>query len=182
MSKNNRKTIDKILTSIGIIATIALLVIGGLSWWAYSFTSSNVHNELASQKIYFPPKGSPELKNANIGPFLNKYAGQQLLTGPQAKAYADHFIAVHLSEVANGKTYSEVSSELQANPNNAKLKAESQTLFQGETLRGLLLGDAYAFSTVGMIAKITAIVCFIAGGLMLILVLLGFWHLTTLDN
>jgi hypothetical protein len=34
------------------------------------------------------------------------YAGQQLTTGPQAKAYADHYIAVHMNEASGGKTYS----------------------------------------------------------------------------
>ncbi len=180
-NKNNkRKSIDKVLTGLGTIATIALLIIGGLAWWAYSFTTTNVRNELAAQKIYFPPKGSPALASPAIGPYLDKYAGEQLLTGAQAKAYADHFIAVHLSEVAGGKTYAQISSEVQANPANAKLKAEQQTLFQGETLRGLLLGDAYAFATVGQIAQVVAIVCFVAGGIMLLLVLLGLWHISTL--
>jgi hypothetical protein len=180
-SKNNKqKVVDKLLTSLGILVVVLLVAIGSLAWWAYSFTTSNVKSELSSQKIYFPPKGSPALASPEIGPYLNQYAGQQLLTGPQAKAYADHFIAVHLSEVANGQTYAQVSAESLANPTNTVLKAQSQTLFQGETLRGLLLGDAYAFWTVGHIAQITALVCFIAAGLMMIFVILGFAHLATL--
>ena len=177
---NNRKKIDRNLTLIGLVATIALIIIGALAWWAYSFISNNVYNELASQKIYFPAANSAALNNPEIKPYLEKYAGQQLLTGPEAKAYADHFIAVHLSEIAGGKTYSQVSAEAQANPSNPTLKAQAQTLFQGETLRGLLLGDAYAFSTIATIARIAAIVCFVAGGIMFILVILGFWHYSTL--
>lgn len=185
MARSNgvkRKVIDKVLTGFGVVATLALLTVGGLAWWAYSFTSSNVHDELAAQKVYFPPLGSPALASPKIGPYLNQYAGKQLLTGPEAKAYADHFIAVHLSEVADGQTYSQVSTASLANPGNTKLKAEAQILFQGETLRGLLLGDAYAFATVGHIAEIAALVCFVAGGVMAILTLLGFWHLSTLRN
>ena len=177
---NNRKKIDRNLTLIGLVATIALIIIGALAWWAYSFISNNVYNELASQKIYFPAANSAALNNPEIKPYLEKYAGQQLLTGPEAKAYADHFIAVHLSEIAGGKTYSQVSAESLANPSNPTLKAQAQTLFQGETLRGLLLGDAYAFSTIATIARIAAIVCFVAGGIMFILVILGFWHYSTL--
>ena len=175
-----RKIIDKILTAFGAVAVLALLSIGGLAWWAYSFTNSNVHNELVAQKIYFPPKGSPALASPQIGPYLNQYAGQQLLTGPQAKAYADHFIAVHLSEVANGQTYAQVSAKSLADPTNQQLKQQAQTLFQGETLRALLLGDAYAFWTVGHIAQILAVVCFASAGIMAILTLLGFWHFSTL--
>ena len=180
MAKNKRKITDKILISLGVVATAVLLIVGGLAWWAYSFTNTNVHDQLAAQKVEFPPLGSPALASPLIGPYLDKYAGQQLLTGPEAKAYADHFIAVHLSEVAGGQTYSQVSTASLADPSNTQLKAEAQTLFQGETLRGLLLGDAYAFSTVGHIAQITAVVCFIAGGLMFILVLLGLAHLSRL--
>ena len=175
-----RKIIDQVLISFGVVATLALLAMGGLAWWAYSFTSTNVHNELAAQKIYFPPAGSPALASPQIGPYLNQYAGKQLLTGPEAKAYADHFIAVHLSEVAGGQTYAQVSAAAQANPADPQLKQQAQTLFQGETLRGLLLGDAYAFSTVGRIAQIAAVVCFVGGGVMAVLVLLGLRHLATL--
>lgn len=178
-NKKQRKVVDKVLVLFGIVATVVLLVLGGLAWVTYSYTTTNVHNELAAQKVYFPPLGSPELASPQIGPYLDRYAGQELLTGPQAEAYADHFIAVHLSEVANGQTYAQISAESLANPTNPTLKAQAATLFQGETLRGLLLGDAYAFWTVGMVAEIAAIVLFISGGVMLLLVLLGLGHLAT---
>ena len=151
-----------------------------MAWWAHSFTTSSVKSELAAQKIYFPPKGSPALASPEIGPYLNQYAGQELLTGPQAKAYADHFIAVHLQEVAGGQTYAKVSNASLADPSNTTLKAEAQTLFQGETLRGLLLGDAYSFWTVGYIAQICALVCFLAAGIFGVLTLRGFWHYNSL--
>jgi hypothetical protein len=108
---------------------------------------------------------------------LNQYAGQQLTTGDQARAYADHFIAVHLSEIAGGQTYAEVSTKAQANPTDAKLQGQVAMLFKGETLRGMLL-NAYAFWTVGVIARIAALVAFVAGGIMAVLTLLGFWHMT----
>jgi hypothetical protein len=40
-------------------------------------------------------------------PPRRQYAGQQLLTGQQAEAYADHFIAVHIANMGGGKTYSQ---------------------------------------------------------------------------
>ncbi len=180
--KNKRKAIDKLLSTFGLVATIALLAIGGLAWWAYSFTSSTVHSELAEQKIYFPQVGSTALTSlpSTDQGAVSRYAGQQVLNGDQAKVFANNYIAIHLSEVAGGKTYSQISAESLAQPDNAQLKAQAQTRFQGETLRGLLLGDAYAFWTVGHIAQIAAIVCFIAGAVMAVLTLLGFWHLSTL--
>lgn len=74
-----------------------------------------------------------------IGPYLNRYAGQQLTNGAHAKAYADHFIAVRLREVAGGLTYSQVSTKAQEQPNNEKLAGEVETLVEGTTLRGMLL-------------------------------------------
>jgi len=176
-AKNQRKLIDKVIISFGVVATVVIVGMGGLAWWTHSFISTTVTTELSAQKIYFPPLGSPALASPEIGPYLNQYAGKQLLTGPEAKAYANHFIAVHLTEVAGGKTYAQVSAASLADPTNPTLKAQAQTLFQGETLRGLLLGDAYAFATVGQIAQIAAIVLFIGGGVMLLLVLLGCAHL-----
>jgi hypothetical protein len=55
------------------------------------------------------------------------------------------------------------------------LSAEKATLFQGETLRGLLLYGA-AFATVGTFALYGAIVAFVAGVVLLVLAFLGFRH------
>ena len=136
----------------------------------------NVHQQLAEQQITFPAKGSAELASPKIGPYLDRYAGQALVNGPQAKAYADHFIAVHLSEMPYNGVYAKVSAAAQADPKNATLASEVQTVFRGTTLRGLLL-EAYAFWEMGQIALIGAICSFVLGGVMLILSGLGFWHL-----
>jgi hypothetical protein len=171
-----RRTLDAILTMGGLILMIVLVVSGSLLTWGYKFADNNVHDQLAAQKIFFPPKGSDALKPEEIGPFLNQYAGQQLTTGKQAQAYADHFIAVHVKEIAGGKTYSQVSAASLADPTNQKLVGQANTLFKGETLRGLLL-NAYAFWKMGQIAKWGAIASFFLAGVMLILTILGFRHL-----
>ena len=142
----------------------------------YSFANSNVHDQLAAQKIFFPPKGSEALAPPEISRNLNQYAGQQLVNGAQAQAYADHFIAVHLKEAAGGKTYAEVSTLARQSPNDATLAGQAQTLFRGETLRGLLL-NAYAFWKIGQIALLASIASFALAAVMLALTILGFWHL-----
>ncbi len=86
-----------------------------------------------------------------------------MTTGAQAEAYADHFIAVHLSEMPYGGVYAKVSAASRANPTNTTLAAEVQTSFQGTTLRGLLL-EAYAFSEFGLIALWAAIAAFALAG------------------
>jgi hypothetical protein len=171
-----RRTFDVLVSSTGMMLTIVLLVAGGLLYWGYSFANGNVHDQLVAQKIFFPPKGSPALAPPEIGRHLNQYAGQQLTNGAQAQAYANHFIAVHLNEAAGGRTYAQVSSQALQNPNDAKLAAQVQTLFRGETLRGLLL-NAYAFWKIGQIALWAAIASFSLAAVMLVLTILGFWHL-----
>jgi hypothetical protein len=133
-----------------------------------------VHTQLAAQQIFFPPAGSPAIKAPEFAA-MRQYAGQQMTTGAQVEVYADHFIANHLKVIGGGKTYAQLSAESLAQPKNAGLAAQVQTVFRGETLRGLLL-NAYAFGTMGMIAGIAAIATFIAALVMLILGGLGLAH------
>jgi len=171
-----RRTFDALLASVGLVLAALLLVAGGLLTWGHSFVTNEVRNQLAAQQIFFPAKGSAALEPPTIGPYLNQYAGQQMLTGQQAEAYADHFIAVHLQKIGGGKTYSQLSAAAQADPNNTVLAGQVETTFKGETLRGLLL-NAYAFGKIATIAGIAAIISFIGAFIMLLLAGLGFWHL-----
>ena len=170
-----RKTLDALLSAAGLVVAAVLIIAGSLLAWGHNFTSHEVHSQLAAQQIFFPAKGSPALASPEIGPYLNRYAGQQLTTGPQAKAFADHFIAVHLKEASGGQTYSQLSAKAQKAPTDTKLAGEVATAFKGETLRGMLL-NAYAFDTMGRLALIGSIVAFAGAGLMLILSVLGLWH------
>jgi hypothetical protein len=179
MAKSDRKTIDRVFILLGVVMTAVLLVVGGLSWYAYRFADNSVRTELVAQKVYFPPKGSPALDPTEF-PDLQQYAGQLVDNGAKAKAYANGFIARHLEKVAGGKTYSEVSTLATQDPTNTTLQQQKQTLFQGETLRGLLLGDGYAYWTFGQIAEYAAIAAYTGAGVMAILVLLGARHLVRL--
>lgn len=172
----NRRTFDLLMTLGGLVLAVVLVVAGSLLFVGWRFAENQVHDRLAAQHIFFPPLGNEALASPEIGPYLNQYAGQQLLTGDQAVAYSDHFIAVHLKGVAGGKTYSEVSALARDNPDDPELAAQADTLFKGTTLRGMLL-DAYAFSRFGKVAFLAAIIAFVLAGVMAILTILGFWHL-----
>ena len=176
-----RKFFDVFASAIGLVMVVALVVAGSLLMWGYSFANSNVHNQLAAQDITFPT--AAEFAHAKPGteitpqmlPYLLQYAGQPLTTGAQAEAYANHFIVYHLAEMPYNGVYATVSAESRANPTNAKLAAEVNTVFTGTTLRGLLL-EAYAFSVIATIAFWAGIAAFILAGIMLVLVAFGFWH------
>jgi len=173
-----RKTFDAIATMAGLVLAVVLAVGGGLLLWGHSVVSTDVHNQLAAQKIVFPAASSPEIKAlpAADATAMRAYAGQTMTTGAQAQAYADHFIGVHLGEIGGGKTYSQLSAAALAQPHNTKLAEQVATIFKGTTLRGMLL-NAYGWWQMGQIMLVSAIVAFGAAALFLILSGLGFWHL-----
>jgi hypothetical protein len=143
------------------LQAVMVLVFGfcaGFLYWGNGFVNGMIHDQLAAQQIYFPAQGSAALKAlpAQDAAAMQKYAGQQLTTGDQAQVYSEHFIGVHLKDVAGGQTYAQVSAGAQANPQNTKLAGQVQTLFRGETLRGLLL-NAWGWSQVALYALYAAI-------------------------
>lgn len=175
----NRSTIDKLVSSTGLVVAVALIAASGALFYAHNFIHNQVRDQLAAEKITFPAAGSVSLASlpAADQSKVSQYAGQQLLTGAQAEVFADHYISAHLKKISGGKTYSELSTASLANPSDTKLAGQVQTVFRGETLRGLLL-NAYAFDTVGMVAYYAALGSLAAAILLLILSMLGFSHAT----
>lgn len=153
ISRDQTKIIKRMFMYLSYLAAVLLLILGGLALWAQTFTLNMVKSELSAQKIYFPEKGSPSLDPA-MYPDLQQYAGQIVDSPDKAKAYANGFIGRHLNTLADGKVYSEISAEASKDPSNQKLQQQKQLLFQGETLRGMLLTSGYGFGTVGKIAGI----------------------------
>ena len=187
-----RRTIDTVLIGLGAVAAAVLLVAGGLLTWGSNFAADYVGDELSSQNILFPAAAALQEEGRTD---LLGYAGEAVTTGPEAEAYAS-YIDGHLAAVAGGATYAELGGperEAKAAVEAAKtagsdeaavtqlqgdadaITGQRNTLFKGETLRGLLL-SAFAWSTVGRIAGIAAMAAFAAGALMLVLVLLGLRH------
>jgi hypothetical protein len=173
-----RRTFDAVATIAGLVLAVVLAIGGGLLLWGHSVVNTDVHNQLAAQKIVFPTASSPEIKAlpASDATAMKQYAGQTMTTGAQAETYADHFIAVHLKEIGGGKTYSQLSYLSMQNPKNTALATQVATVFKGTTLRGMLL-NAYGWWQMGQIMLISAIVAFCAAALFLILSLFGLWHL-----
>jgi hypothetical protein len=148
---------------IMVLQVVAILVLGAASFagfYASNFTTSEIHDQLAPQQISFPATAAQGLPSD-----LNQYAGQQVLNGDQAHAYAEHFIAMHLQTIGKGHPYSYWSGQA-LSATDPTVKATDQgiadTLFKGETLRSLL-NEAYAFSVFGTIAFYAGIGLAVAG-------------------
>jgi hypothetical protein len=188
-----RKSLD-ILFSIGGLGIAALLLVAGFVLAANaSFANTYVADQLGQQKISF--KSLDTLTAEEKGQAcLVTYAGQALTTGKQAECYANSFIGLHLEGIAGGKTYAELgdvqtqqrAQVAQAQKDNATNLADLQkqladttasreTVFKGETLRGLLL-TSFGFSEFGTKAGQASTVAYIGAGLVFLLALAGFAH------
>lgn len=186
-----RRRLDHLLIGAGFAITVVMLVAGGLLTWGANFSNDYVDDELSAQNITFPPE---EVLIEEGRDDLAQFGGDFVNTGEEAEAYAS-YIGGHLENIAGGMTYSEVPDraaraavaeavesgapqseidELQATAD--QLSGQRDTLFKGETLRGLLL-SAYAWSTMGQIAGIAATVAFVGAAVMFLLSVAGIVHL-----
>jgi hypothetical protein len=161
MRRNSRT----LIATAGAALAAVLLIAGSLLLWGSAYVHNTVQGQLSAQQISFPPaaafahpKAGSEITPSMI-PSVSQYAGQQLLTGQQAEAYADHFIAVHIAGMAGGKTYSQLSAASQAQPGNTALAGQVSTVFKGETLRSMLL-NAYGWWKVSQITYIISLAAF----------------------
>ena len=188
-----RRTLD-ILFSIGGVGLAALLLIIGVVMSSNAdFSNRYVTDQLRQQRITFKAADAltEEERKAEC---LVKYAGQELTTGKQAECYANEFIGLHVKTSGNGKTYAEIG-DLQtalraeittAQANNdpavadlqkqlATLTTQRETVFKGETLRGILL-TSYGFSELGNKAAQAATVIYLGVTLLFALSIAGFVH------
>ena len=190
-----RRTLDILFSGGGLALAGLLLILGVVMTSNANFAKSYVSDQLKQQKITFKTASTltaEEKKSA----CLVKYAGQQLATGKQAECYANDFIGLHVRDLANadGKTYAElgtVQTNLKAQITQAQkvndpglpalqqkltdVNTARETVFKGETLRGLLL-TSYGFSVFGVKASQVATVAYSVAGLMALLSIAGFVH------
>jgi hypothetical protein len=182
MEKLMRSAFDKLISATGLALVAVLLVAGGLLMWAHTFIGDQVHSQLTMQGITMPEGDALTGLPKADAKALKQYGGSAMDTGPEAKAFADHYILVHMNEASKGQTYEQVSGKFvglsdaaKASPDGQALGQLRQTLFMGDTLRGLLL-YGYAFATIGTIAGIAAFASFAGAMFLLLLAGLGLWH------
>ncbi len=171
-----RRSVDRLLSLIGLVLTLVFVVAGALLMWGGNFAKSTVTTQLSAQNIAFDEDA------ANLPPELASWAGVAVTDGDSARAYSD-LIAVHVAGATGGKSYSQVSGDWFAAGKPGPVADQNEpgpydvrmTAFMGETLRGVLL-NAYAFWTLGTIAVYAAWASFVAAAVMLVLTILGFKH------
>jgi hypothetical protein len=189
-----RRTLDILFSAGGAVLAALLLVIGLVLTSNANFAKNYVHDQLAEQKITF--KTAATLTDEEKAqPCLVKYAGQALVTGKQAECYANHFIGVHIAGIEGGKTYAElgtVQGQLKSqiadatkagdqakvddlNKQLTTVNTDRETVFKGESLRGMLL-TSYGFSVFGVKGDQVATIAYIGAALLALLSAAGFVH------
>ncbi len=181
-----RRTFDKLVSYVGLGLAALLLIFAGLLNFGAGFANDSVQTQLANQNIAFPVEAALPSETKDQ---LAKWAGKQVTTGEMARDYSDLFILDHMNAAATavlGKpaTYSEVSAAYMTAQRDGvttpdqlqKIADLKETLFQGNTLRGMLL-EAFAFGTMGVIAGYAAIASLVGGVLFLLLAIAGLMHI-----
>jgi hypothetical protein len=182
-----RITFDKIVTFVGFGLAVFLLIAAGLLNWGATFASGTVASQLEAQQISIPASNGDPDATADVVAFFADNADKTMSTGKQAQMYADHFIGYHLSKMptyaaATGLARSAAGAaamdptNVEAQAALEKANATVESVFKGETLRGMLL-NAYAFGTLGMIASIAAMVTLVGAIVMFVFVFAGIRHI-----
>src|SRR5437867_81292 len=91
------------------LQAIMVVVLAGAAAFAYgmgTFTTTQIHDELAAQQVYFPGtdqiRAGGALDPAKFSQEIRDQAGNQVTDGNQARIYANDFVGEHLKGVAGG--------------------------------------------------------------------------------
>ena len=183
----------------GVAVAILLVLLGFVFKTNADFADSYVHDQLAQQQIGFTPAEflSDEEKASTC---LSEYAGTPLDSGKKAECYANDYIGMHLKGIGGGETYATIGAiqtkaktaladATAANASNVdelkadldKITGQRETMFKGETLRGLLL-TSYGFSIFGEKAALAGMLSFLGAIVMLLASVAGFIHAFSTPN
>ena len=188
-----RRTLDFLFSAGALTLAGLLLVLGLVMTSNANFSRTYVKDQLSQQHITFKTAATLTAEEQK-SPCLVRYAGQALTTGKQAECYANDFIGLHVGSIAKGSTYADLGApqtELTAKVKAAQasndpaladlqkqlatVTGQRESVFKGETLRGLLL-TSYGFSVFGVKGGQVANVTYGAAALLALLALAGFVH------
>ncbi|MGD0833916.1 MAG: hypothetical protein ABSA40_05750 [Candidatus Dormibacteria bacterium] len=157
----------------GLILVLALAAVFLI--WSGNYSRGSVEDQLASQEITFPAANDASITAlpAADATAMRQYAGETMTTGDQAEVWANDYIKVHLGEI--GLTYSQASALARANPTSAADAATEATVFQGTTLRSMLL-NAYGWWTIGTYALDAGIGMAVAAFVVLLALAFEVWR------
>jgi hypothetical protein len=199
-----RRTLDLIISGGGLVLAVVLLGLGLVLQNQADFARGYVATQLGAQQITMPAAEQLGGADAAPGgqclvTFGQGDAAARLMTtGAQAECYANQYIAYHMQGAATeagypGATYAtlggitrgiqgQIDEATAAGTDTTALTAQltaanalRDTMFHGETLRGLLL-TTYGFSVFAERLSQAAILAFIGAAVLLVLSIAGFIH------
>jgi hypothetical protein len=181
------------MSSGGVLLAALAIILGFVFQANADFATSYVRDQLSDQKISFPAVENLTEAESGVSCLIG-YAGTVLDSGKKSECYANEYIGDHLKGIGGGETYaslgtpqrelqSQVDAAKKANDSTlvsleadlAKISGQRETMFKGETLRGLLL-TTYGFSVLGEKAALAAMIAFFAAAILLLASGAGFIH------
>ena len=192
-----RRTLDLVFVVGGVLLAALLGVLGLVMKANADFAKDYVKDQLLEQKITFTPAENLS-EGEGASECLNDYGGSALDSGKKAECYANDYIGFHLRNSAteagyDGATYATLggiirglNAELTEATENGQPTEEIQTrldeanalretMFKGETLRGLLL-TSYGFSVFGDKGSQVMTVAFVIALVLLLASVAGVIH------
>jgi hypothetical protein len=144
-------------------AALAVLLVGAVLTLAGNYGRQLVHDQLAAQKIKFAPydESGQNGDNYQAYPEIRDRAGTTVTDGLAARDFAT-YINAHVMEATGGKSYSEVSAEARANPENQELAATRRTALDGQLLAAIMW-NTYGWWLLATVAFFVGIALVVAG-------------------
>jgi len=199
-----RRTLDLIFSTGGMVFAVVLLVLGLVLQNQADFAKAYVADQLGSQQIFMPAADALHgEQDGPYGACLvasgqGDQAARLMQTGAQAECYANAYIGFHMAASAEeagwpGATYAtlggiargiqtQIDEATAAGTDTTQLTAQlgaanalRDTMFRGETLRGLLL-TTYGFSIFGERAGQAALLAYVGAAVLFVLSIAGFVH------
>ena len=150
--KEETRVASRVYATFCLLAAVVLLAVGLCLWKGGSTIVSKVNDDVKKEKIYFPEKGSP-MFSAEMFPEVQKYAGKQVVDGEMALAFAEDYLGKQLDMASGGKTLSEVTAQLAANPTSAELQQLYKVMFEGGVTKTIMSADIYGSWMQGKLMK-----------------------------
>ena len=170
-----QKTVYGVLSRV---FSVVLILVGIAAIFGGNFAHGYVTDQLKQENLTMPSEqGVNALTDQASQDKLRPYIDEPMTTGPQAEAFANNYIWQHMMASSGGKGYQEISGEYTemaatlsdeekaTNEDFQALSSLRQTLFMGDTLRGMLL-NAYGWWLLGTIAIYVGIGVIVVGAVL----------------
>ena len=112
----NRKVVDYLVSTAGLVIAVVLLAVGGLMVWGHVYIDHQVHNQLAVAEDLLPAQGQPGDRRRAVRRDAASTPASSSPPAPRPRPTPTTSSPCTSVRSAGGKTYAQVSSAALADP------------------------------------------------------------------